>query len=213
MNTLEVTINNDGLSLEACLEFPGSPGPCPGVVLCHPHPLYGGDMDNNVILAVSRALTGEGIACLRFNFRGVGRSGGSFAGGTGEKDDARAALSFLARREEIDPDRIGILGYSFGGMVALSAGARSDAVKALAAVSPVVPAGVPGDCVKPKFIVCGSEDKMIPSPAILEEAAKMAGPKTVEVISGADHFWWGYEEKLTNLVVDFFAKQFKQGRL
>lgn len=115
MRTLRVTLQAGGLLLEGCLELPQGTGPVPGVVLCHPHPLYGGDMENNVIVAVGRALVRSGLAALRFNFRGVGRSQGEFAGGVGEQEDARAALSFLATRPEIDPARLGIAGYSFGG--------------------------------------------------------------------------------------------------
>jgi len=206
MPETKITIDNEGLSMEACLELPETPGPFPGVVLCHPHPLYGGDMDNNVVVAVKKALVKEQIACLRFNFRGVGLSQGSFANGIGEQDDAGAAISLLKCQEEIDADRVGIMGYSFGGMVALSRGSHSSYIRALAAVSPVVPANVDADCKKPKLIICGDKDNMIPSSDILQAAEKMNDPKVVEVISGADHFWRGYENRLAGTVVDFFRK-------
>jgi len=199
-------LNNGGLILEACLDLPDLPGVCPGVVLCHPHPLYGGNMDNNVILAVSRALTRNGIAGLRFNFRGVGCSQGSYGGGVPEQEDAQVALAYLVQREEVDPARVGIMGYSFGGMVALPVGGRSDVVKAIAGVSPVIPAGVLRDSAKPKLIVCGSEDDVVPSSLVLQEASNMADPKTVEVVPGADHFWWGNEETVSNMVADFFLE-------
>lgn len=203
---IEITVKGAGLVLEAHLDLPDAPGPCPGVVLCHPHPLYGGDMDNNVIRAVARALNGRGMAALRFNFRGVGKSRGSFAGGSGEQDDAEAAVLALADRAEIDPHRIGIAGYSFGGMVALAVGERSSSVKAIAAVSPRIPPGALRDCPKPKFIVCGAEDELIPSATVLREAAGIAEPKTFLVIPGADHFWWGREEKAADPVANFFAE-------
>jgi len=199
-------LNNGGLLLEACLDLPDLPGACPGVVLCHPHPLYGGNMDNNVILAVSRALTRKGIAGLRFNFRGVGRSQGSFGGGVPEQEDAEAALAYLVEREEIDPARVGIMGYSFGGMVALPVGGRNNAVKAIAGVSPVIPAGVLKDSKKPKLIVCGSEDDVVPSSLVLQGAAGMASPKRVEVVPGVNHFWWGDEETVSDMVADFFLE-------
>jgi len=224
---IEISVKSAGLLLEACLDLPdtskapdvssvanasNAPGApdlrrlYPGVVLCHPHPLYGGDMENNVVKAVVRALNARGIAALRFNFRGVGKSGGSFAGGSGEQDDAEATILALAGRVEIDPDRIGIAGYSFGGMVALATGERSNPVKAIAAVSPVIPPGVLRSSPKPKFIVCGAADELIPSTAVLRETAGFAEPKTVLVIPGIDHFWWGNEEKAANPVADFFAK-------
>ncbi|MEW6275118.1 MAG: alpha/beta fold hydrolase [Bacillota bacterium] len=204
---IEFVVKGVDLVLEAHLDLPDAPGPYPGVVLCHPHPLYGGDMDNNVIRAVARELNGRGMAALRFNFRGVGKSRGSFAGGSGEQDDAEAAVLALAGRAEIDPHRIGIAGYSFGGMVALATGERSGPVKAIAAVSPVIPPGVLRDCPKPKFFVCGAEDELIPSATVLRETAGMAEPKTVLVIPGADHFWWGCEEKAADPVANFFAER------
>ena len=83
------------LSLEALLAVPDTPGA--GVVICHPHPLYGGDMDNPVVVRVQEVCAGLGVATLRFNFRGVGGSGGAHAGGIGEQDDTRAALEALRR--------------------------------------------------------------------------------------------------------------------
>lgn len=203
---LHIELPGSGPVLEACLDLPGGTGPFPGVVLCHPHPLYGGNMDNNVILAVSRALTGRGIASLRFNFRGVGRSQGSFAGGVGEQEDARATLSTLAGRGEIDSSRIGIMGYSFGGMVALAVGCTGELVRAVAAISPVIPAGVLEYCTRPKLIVSGEEDNMITPSYILKETAGMAEPKVVEMVPGVDHFWRGYEELVGEKVADFFAR-------
>jgi alpha/beta superfamily hydrolase len=208
MQTLKTTINSGGLLLEACLDLPGVPGQHPGVVLCHPHPLYGGNMDNNVIRAVSRALVGAGIASLRFNFRGVGNSQGAFDKGVGELDDAISALSFLTRREEINPALLAVLGYSFGGMIAISAAGRSDIAGAVAAVSPVMPPGALRDSSKPKYIILGSEDTMIPPASVLKEAEKMAEPKKIEVIPGVDHFWWGCEDEAAGKVAAFFTEVF-----
>lgn len=203
---MRVSLISGGLSLEASLDLPGHPGPYPGVVLCHPHPLYGGNMDNNVILAVGRALAGAGIASLRFNFRGVGRSRGSFDNGVGEREDARSALDFLAGHEEIKPGCIGVMGYSFGGMVALAVAGMDSAAKAVAAVSPVVQSGALRECEKPKFIVCGAEDSIIPPASVLQAAAGMAEPKRVEVVPGADHFWWGREDEIAGRVAEFFKE-------
>ena len=84
------------LTLEGVLHEVESPSPVPAVVICHPHPLYGGDMDNNVVVAVAMGLARDGIAALRFNFRGTGDSDGAFGGGIGEREDVSAALAFLA---------------------------------------------------------------------------------------------------------------------
>src|SRR5438874_12204216 len=98
------------LTLEARLAVPASPGG--GVVICHPHPLYGGDMDNPVVVRAQEVCAGLGLATLRFNFRGVGASGGVHAGGVGEQDDASAALDTLAK--SIAGGVLAIAGYSFG---------------------------------------------------------------------------------------------------
>ena len=89
-----VTFRSNDLVLEGVVA--SGETPCPGVVVCHPHPLYGGDMDSAVVTTICRELETRGIASLRFNFRGVGGSQGTHDEGRGETDDLRAAISFLA---------------------------------------------------------------------------------------------------------------------
>ena len=81
------------ITLEGIFALPEGEGPFGLVVVCHPHPLYGGNMYNNVVHAVCEKLGQKKIAWLKFNFRGVGESGGSFAGGVGEKEDLKAAIA------------------------------------------------------------------------------------------------------------------------
>src|SRR5437667_332565 len=90
--------------------------PKAGLVVCHPHPLYGGDMHNPVVVRVAEVAQGLGVATLRFNFRGVGASGGVHGEGKAEQDDVVAALEMLAGRLPADRP-IGLAGYSFGGWV------------------------------------------------------------------------------------------------
>lgn len=206
MKELEVNFQSAEINLEGCLVLPDTPQTCPGVVLCHPHPLYGGNMDNNVILAVSRTLTERGMAALRFNFRGVGRSEGSYDDGIGEEADALAALSFLTGRREIDSSRLGLMGYSFGGMVALSSGLQNNLVKAMAGVSPVITKGLLKGCVKPTFIIYGTDDDVVFPSTILQETKNMP-PGSVEAFDGADHFWWLYEKEAALKVAGFFAEK------
>jgi uncharacterized protein len=95
------------LSLEGALALP--PAAPAGVVVCHPHPLYGGAMDNPVVTAVAEACAAQGLASLRFNFRGVGASTGAWDEGRGEQDDLRAALALL--RQRLQPDaRVALAG-------------------------------------------------------------------------------------------------------
>jgi len=206
-----VTIPCARFNLEGSLGLPDRlSGAVPGVVVCHPHPLYGGDMGNSVVIAVCGALLDRGIATLRFNFRGAGGSGGSFDGGIGERDDARAALAFLAEREEVDPERIGLAGYSFGATVAASVAAGDPRVKALVAVSlPTsnLAALSLARCHAPKLFVVGDGDPYASAPD-LQRLAESALPAEVRVVEGADHFWQGDEWEMARDVALFFDKAF-----
>ena len=138
MKSKRVTFPCGDLQLEGELQLPEGNGPFPVVTVCHPHPLYGGDMDNNVVMAVYFALVKSSIAALRFNFRGVGNSSGSYGEGVGEQDDLQAALDFLSILKEIDSSRIGLAGYSFGGMVAAHVAIKDNRIKQLALISPAL---------------------------------------------------------------------------
>jgi alpha/beta superfamily hydrolase len=206
MKNDKVFFQSGALNLEGRLVIPPCAGA--GVVICHPHPLYGGSMDNNVVYAISRALAKKGIASLCFNFRGVGRSEGAHDGGQGEIDDTLAAIAFMAGRSEIESGRVGLAGYSFGGAVALNAAMQSGRIKAVAAVSPPE---IPelSNYARPRLILCGSEDNLIPASFILQQKEKITGPDgagAVEVIKGADHFWHGYEEVLAGRIASFFQQ-------
>jgi len=148
------------------------------------------------------------MAVLLFNFRGVGLSEGIYDDGRGEIDDARAAISFLAGCGEIDRQRLGLGGYSFGATVALAAAMRDEAVKAVAAVSPPVLPHLSRPI--PRLVICGTKDTLVPVSGILNEKERIAGDGSglVEVVEGADHFWSGYEEKLAALVVAFYGRLF-----
>lgn len=206
MKNDKVFFQSGALNLEGRLVIPPCAGA--GVVICHPHPLYGGSMANNVVYAVSRALTKKGIASFCFNFRGVGRSEGVHDGGQGEIDDTLAAIAFLADRSEIESGRVGLAGYSFGGAVALNAAMQSGRIKAVAAVSPPEIPDL-SNCTGPRLILCGLEDNLIPASFIFQQKEKITGPDgagAVEVIKGADHFWHGYEEVLASRIASFFQQ-------
>jgi alpha/beta superfamily hydrolase len=207
MNGERVVFKSGALVLEGRLLLPPRAGVA-GVVICHPHPLYGGSMDNNVVHAVSEALAKEGMAAFCFNFRGVGRSEGIHDGGLGEIDDTLAAISFLAGRREIHAGRIGLAGYSFGGTVALNTARQEGRVKAVAAISPPEVPDM-GGYGRPRLILCGSEDSLIPASFILQQKEQITGPDgagAVEVIPGADHFWQGHEEILAGRIASFFQQ-------
>lgn len=125
-----------GIKLEGLFYGVEAQGPVPAVVVCHPHPLHGGSMHNNVTYAIADVLVGSGIAALLFNFRGVGRSQGSYGGGTAEQEDIGAAIDWLALGQGVDVGRAGLAGYSFGGGVALPVACADERVRCIALISP-----------------------------------------------------------------------------
>jgi len=200
-----LTFLSGGLSLEGAVHLPATT-PAPGVVVCHPHPQYGGDMHNNVVVAACEALAARGIAALRFNFRGAGASEGAFDRGAGERNDAVAALAHLASLPEVDAKRIGLAGYSFGAVVA--AEAASGDLRALALVSPPVASAdlrVAWGC--PALLLGGDEDSLVP-PDRLAIIAETPGVE-MRVFEGADHSWSGFEDELGEAIGEFFARHFR----
>jgi alpha/beta superfamily hydrolase len=199
-----LTIASGDLALEGALHLPDSDGPAPGVVVCHPHPLYGGDMHSNVVIAACEALAAGGYVALRFNFRGVGESEGQFDQGKGETDDARAALAHLASLPEVDTGRIGLAGYSFGAIV--SAEAAHGALRGLALISPPLAFAdlrVEWGC--PTLVLGGGDDTFGP-PDRLRVAAN--GPDVeLRIIDGVDHSWWGSEDEMSAALVEFFGRR------
>lgn len=209
MKKTKVTFRSGELSLEGVLAVPQDTGPFPAVIVCHPHPLYGGSMDNNVVDSISGALTRASLISFKFNFRGVGRSEGGFGQGIGEQEDVDAGISFLTALREVDSKRIGLVGYSAGAAFAFPVGFKDDRIKALAAVSPPLSMfdfEFLKACLKPKFLISGSRDDVAPIGQFLEFYRSLSEPKECESIEGADHFWGGYEFDLAGKVTAFFTK-------
>jgi hypothetical protein len=202
-----ITFKSGNLTLEGVLNKPEGTQKPPGVVLCHPHPQYGGSMDNNVIYALEDVLK-RGFAVLRFNFRGVGRSEGKFAGGVGEREDVKSAIDFLLSAG-IDGKRIAVVGYSFGSWVGLHAGASDERVKVLAGVSPPVSMfdfTFLEKCTKPKLLVAGTADAFVPKAGFLKFYERIAEPKRHHLVTGANHFWFGCESEVATVVVEFLKE-------
>jgi alpha/beta superfamily hydrolase len=209
MKKIRVSFSSGRLVLEGILAIPEGAGPFPAVIVCHPHPLYGGSMDNNVVNSLSETLTQASLASLKFNFRGVGGSQGEFGQGIGEQEDVEAAISFISTVKEVDSKRIGLAGYSAGAGFAFPVGFNDDRIKALVAVSPPLPMfdfDFLKNCPKPKLLISGSRDDLIPINQFLEFCRNLPEPKECEGIEGADHFWWGYESRLAVKVTTFFTK-------
>ncbi len=191
-----------GFELEAAVYTPEGESN-PGVVICHPHPQYGGDMHNNVVMGVHEELSARGFSTLRFNFRGVGASGGGLAGADGDPEDVEQVMEFYRSRPGINPDKVVIVGYSYGAMVGLSAAMLDPRIPALVGISPPVAAfrmDFLSRIEHPLLVISGDRDMFCPldqlRPTLPEGAA-------LEVVGGADHLYRGYEAQVGKLTAAF----------
>lgn len=181
------------------------------VVFAHPLPTQGGTMHTKVVFQGAKALARIGCAVLRFNFRGVGRSGGEWDDGRGECDDYRAAVDFMASQY---PDtELWAAGFSFGSYVALTVGAQDDRVCALIGIAPPVDRydfTAVYTSQKPKFIIHGEGDELIPLKQVREFYAKLAEPKELVEIDRATHLFEGQvsevADALEDLLTDFSCR-------
>ncbi|MGE0593758.1 MAG: alpha/beta hydrolase [Vicinamibacterales bacterium] len=191
--------------LEALVEKPAGP-PRAVVVFAHPLPTGGGTMHTKAVYQATKGLARIGCVVLRFNFRGVGRSAGTWDEGPGELDDYRAALDFAAGAYPgLD---IWAAGFSFGSWVALTVGASDARVCALIAVAPPVNKydyDVVKGCVKPKFLVHGTEDELIPLRAVREFYAQLQEPKELVEIDRASHLFDGQTAEVGDALEDLLA--------
>ncbi len=181
----------DGLRLEGTLDAPVRPPPWPGVVLAHPHPWYGGSKDVPLVRAIAAALARRGLAVLRFNFRGVGRSEGRFHPDERAVQDVAAAVEALLALPQVDAGRCALAGYSFGAWVGLRHFAQDTRLRAFAAVGMPLwdqsPAWFRGDG-RPRLFVTGSLDDISP-PDALRPLLVGAEEAQLEVLEGADHLY------------------------
>lgn len=212
MNSIQPRFPCGDITLEGEWHLPQGRGPFPGVVVCHPHPLHGGNMLNNVVSAICLALPQHSVAAFRFNFRGVGSSEGEFGGGIAEQEDVKAALAWLLSTPDMDTKRIGLAGYSFGASVALPVALQDERVSLLALVSPAL-SDSGWEQLKgyhnPKLLVVGDADASVSS-GRFQQHVKDMDPKQYQVVSGADHFWWGYEEEVAEKVAQFLVAGFSE---
>ena len=207
MRQSAVSFITKGLTLEGIIALPDGEGPFPGVVMCHPHPLMGGNMDNNVVVAVTFGLADAGIASLRFNFRGVGNSQGEHAKGEKEHQETLMAMDFLGALPDVDDDRIGLGGYSFSTRVICSHKQLYKKPLAIALVAPSLEAITDSPLQSdktPRMIITGDRDRLANSNGVDEQLNKFDPPAEYHVVAGADHFWVGQEREMAEKVVAFF---------
>ncbi len=209
MKEQHITFPSQDLTLEGLYAPPASGAKPKGAVVCHPHPQYGGSMYNNVVDAALEALWQRGFATLRFNFRGVGESEGSYGGGEGEAQDAVAALDYARGQPGMQAASIILAGYSFGAAAAWRAAPNAGALDALvliAAPLQMIKAGaVPP--VRNIVLIGGSQDSFCPAAGLKDLCERVGKHAAFRVIDGADHFFGGYEEDVTTALTEMLAAE------
>jgi uncharacterized protein len=194
--------------VEAVLMRPEG-APVAAAVVCHAHPLHGGMMHFKPVFRAAKALQLEGLAALRFNFRGVGRSEGVHDHGVGEQDDVRAALHQVERRFPGLPLVLG--GFSFGSAMALRVGVADPRVRALFALG--LPEPMMGDLdfmggsTKPRLFVQGANDDFGPAERLRAKVTALPEPRELVVIPESDHFFTGRLDALQEALSAWAARR------
>jgi len=202
--------------LEGILHRPSKEAARGGVVICHPHPLYGGNMNYHLVSGVARVCAAQGMAALRFNFRGVGGSGGKYAGGIGEVNDVAAALKYLGR--QIAPQApLGLVGYSFGSLVAaryVAAGGKAEALVLIAfalnfkGVNVDDYAGL-AQYAGPLLVIAGGRDELGPPEAVEAALNRLGARGEVLVFPEVDHFFGGAAKSAGEAAASFLIQSFE----
>ncbi len=198
----QITIERQTIRLEGVLDHNSSQK---AVIISHPHPLYGGDMDNPVVMAIAEVFCEKGYTTLRFNFRGKGKSTGTFDNGNGEQDDVMAAISFL---EDKGFRGISLAGYSFGSRMNAEVISKGIRIQDHIMVSPPMGAmsfdGIE-NMPSTGLIVTGRNDEIAPPDLILEHIKIWGIAPRFDIIENCDHFYSGCLKKLKTLLADYLS--------
>ncbi len=200
--TLHIPVEGGKIRLEGAFEE-GRTGR--NAVLCHPHPLYGGNMNNNVVLAARNAFAESGRGTLRYNFRGVGGSGGEPGDGDKDSEDLLAVSEYVRKNY---PGQLDLAAYSYGSWVALKAVRLGLTPDLLVLISPPLEfisfAGLDLPDL-PMLITIGNEDEFCSVEALRKWLANQpnAARAEVEIFPYGDHFYWGLEQKLSARIAEF----------
>jgi uncharacterized protein len=204
---MSLIIPGRGVKLEAVLRKPERKFPRGAAVICHPHPVYGGTMNNRVVFRAGKAAVDAGLAALRFNFRGVSASTGEFENGVGEHQDVSAAVDWLQAQFPGLP--IVLIGFSFGAWVGLQVADRDPRIVAMVGL------GLPLDHydfdfltenVKPALFISGTTDEFCPRDKMDSLARRLPPYSDVRWIEGADHFFGHYIDQVQSLISEFLRE-------
>jgi uncharacterized protein len=206
-----LTLAGPAGGLEALIETPVGEGGEPAsvsafAVVCHPHPLFGGTLDNKVVHTLARAFNQLGAPSIRFNFRGVGASAGSHDEGRGEIQDALAVIAHGRRRWPGAALWLG--GFSFGGSVAVWAAGAAAPTRLVAVAPGITKVGVTGAAPPacPWLIVQGDADEVVPKDLVLAWARTLTPVPQITVLPGAGHFFHGRINDLREAVLAFMGR-------
>jgi len=197
-----LTIEGPAGAIEALLETPHGEDVAHFAVVCHPHPLYGGTLDNKVVYTLARAFEELGAPTIRFNFRGVGASAGAFDRGEGEVADALAVIAYGRRRWA--GAALWLAGFSFGGAIALRCEPQARPER-LVVVAPGITLMDVGSAAPscPALVIQGDADDVIEPRHVLDWAAGLSPRPETSVLAGAGHFFHGRLPDLRQAVLAF----------
>jgi uncharacterized protein len=202
-----VTLQGPAGDLEARIETPqGLERVTAFGVICHPHPLFGGTLDNKVVYSLARAFHDLNVPTIRFNFRGVGKSTGSFAEGVGETDDVLAVVA--AGREKWPDAQLWLGGFSFGGAVAIRATPAANPARLVTVAPAIRRVSLDGVSMPqcPWLIIQGDNDDLVNHAEVIDWAAKLPHPPEIALLPGVEHFFHGKLNELRDAVTRFAPK-------
>ena len=202
-----ITFKSGDLNLDGVLNLPQEvSGQIPSLLVCHPHPAFGGDMNNSVVMAICRRANLIGVATLRFNFHGVGLSEGQFDGGDQVKLDVKSAMDVLRNWPGLNRKQINICGYSFG------AGVIANGIKSYKQANRFVFVAPPVETLrksdisknsKPMLFITGQRDKISKPGPLQRLMDEIEGVTVYSEIPDADHSLTGYEYEVADRVMGF----------
>lgn len=193
-------------ALQAIVDTPVDADASHVAVVCHPHPVYGGTMTNKVVHMLAKSFNERGAPAVRFNYRGVGASAGSYDEGNGETDDTLAVLDWAARRWP--GAQLWLGGFSFGGAIAIRAAVARD-VRRLVTVAPAIQRVSVESSRLPRcpwLLVQGDRDELVDAAEIQRWVASLAAPPEVALLSGVDHFFHSRLNELRAVVLDWLER-------
>ena len=211
--------STNGISLEGVLVTPeptadGLGPPFPAVVVCHPNPTLGGNMDNPLVTAICRAAHRESVASLRFNFRGVGASQGTFSSGPEVQRDVEGALKIIKLLPGVDGERLGLVGYSFGAAVVLGGLKRYNGARSLVLIAPPLSAVRKSNIKKdkrPKLFMVGQRDRVVPSVDLQRELDEVRPPVQFVELPGDNHSLSSSLDLVAERVAEFLLQTLNDG--